>query len=149
MIAKLGAFLNIFCAFNTKGWPTCKLMTLPFKKGSCLTLTQRQNKVKNQYFTHTFLALRYWFSTKHVLRHNAYTFRKVNANGSDHLIGLASLLCPPPLQKEKWKITMPCSQMVRQDIKQFPADSHLYWGENERKARETDWQLKGSVENEL
>lgn len=44
---------------------------------------------------------------------------------------------------------MPCSQMVRQDIKQFPANSHLYWGENERKAKETDWQLKGSSEYEL
>lgn len=46
MIAKLGAFLNIFCAFNTKGWLTRKLMALPFKKGSCLNNTQRQKKLK-------------------------------------------------------------------------------------------------------
>lgn len=106
-------------------------------------------KKKKWWFTCTFLALRYWFNTKYVLRHNVHTFRKVNVNGSSHLIVLASLLCPPSLQQKTWEVTMPCSQMVRRDIKQFPANSHLYWGENERKARETDWQLKGSSENEL
>lgn len=146
MTVKLGAFLNLSYSFDIKEWLTHKLMS--FRTGFGLTLTQRQKK-KKWWFTCTFLALRYWFSTKYVLRHNMHTFRKVNVNGSSHLIVLASLLCPPSLQQKTWEVTMPCSQMVRRDIKQFPANSHLYWGENERKARETDWQLKGSSENEL